>query len=146
MIKSFPISELEKRLAITKDEPLRLKLLCCIQIAKGETVRKVATIFHVSPSAVSLWFKKVNTEGVDSLIRQNNAKRPLKISDEQLDLLVDMVKKQSPELYGYNTATWTAVIIIDWILKTWEIEIKSESTIYNWLKKRTFTHESSSAI
>ena len=113
-----------------------IRLAVVLQVAKGATSRDVALDLpfgnHVT---VCNWIKRFNAQGVAGLIPKDKPGKPSKATIEQLNEIKHIVLQVSPEEYGYNTATWTGPLLIDWLAKHKDIHIKRAS-IYVWLKKK----------
>ena len=51
----------------------------------------------------------------------------------------------SPEYCGYNSSTWTGLLLIDWIKKEYDIEYK-KAQIYNIMKSLNLTFQKAKGI
>ena len=56
-----------------------------------------------------------------------------------------MVLNKSPEELGYNSSTWTGLLLIDWIKKNYDVEYK-KAQIYNIMKSLNLTFQKGKGI
>lgn len=127
--------ELEVILKSNPEYIVGIRLLSIIQIAKGMPSRKLEEIFYKSHSRFCAWVNNFNKYGIEGLKNKRRSGRNPKINEKELKLLKDLILNEEPTKYGYNTATWTGPILIDWINKNLGKIIK-KATIYVLLKKR----------
>ena len=52
---------------------------------------------------------------------------------------------EAPEDHGYNSATWTGPMLIEWINKYFKVEYK-KAQIYNILKRLGFSYQKGRGI
>jgi len=112
-----------------------VRLLALIQIAKGKSSRDLEDIFDRSHSRFCVWVNNFNKYGIDGLKDKSGRGRISKLSKSELEELKDVVLNQSPEEYGYNTATWNGLLLIDFIENKYHISYK-KANIYVILKKK----------
>lgn len=62
------------------------------------------------------------------------------MSQEQLETLKQVLLNESPELYGFNTSTWTEPLISEYIKRTFGIEYK-KAQVYNIIKNMGFSYQ-----
>jgi transposase len=65
--------------------------------------------------------------------------RPSFLNDSQKSELERVIRGNSLD-YGYNTATWTGVLVIDFIKKRFWVEYKT-AQIYNILRSLGFSYQ-----
>ena len=82
-----------------------------------------------------IWAKRFNNFGVEGLKDKVKPGRKPTITQEQLGRLKNVILNEKPEDYGYNSGTWTAPIISDWLFKECNIKY-SDDNIYLLLKKK----------
>lgn len=134
-IASYRAEELEKYLQGCKDKTQKLRLMACIQVAKGASSRELKAIFHHSHSQYCAWVKKLNEKGIEGLKDQAKTGRKAKLSIEQWQQIRGMMLTESAEQHGYNSGTWTAAILIDYIGKHYGV-IYKQAAIYVILKQK----------
>jgi transposase len=113
-----------------------IRFLAVCVVASGCVSRGSADqVLFLSHSRVCYWVKRFNELGLEGLKDKPKPGKPSKLSEAQCAELKRLVLEQSPEIQGFNTATWTGPLLIEWIKREWGIEIK-KATIYVLLKKR----------
>lgn len=84
-------------------------------------------------------------EGLDGLRdKPGRGRKPL-LSSDQRTRLSELIAKESPLDYGYNTDTWTGPLLIDWISDQFNISYK-KAQIYNIIKSLGFSYQKSRGI
>jgi len=58
---------------------------------------------------------------------------------------IRMLLNENPDKYGYNTATWTGPMLIEWISKEYGILYK-KAQIYNIIKALGFSYQKGKGI
>jgi transposase len=134
-ITSYQVEELEKYLKACKDKTQKLRLMACIQVAKEASSKELKAIFHHSHSQYCVWVKKLNEKGIQGLKDQAKTGRKAKLSVEQWQQITEMMLTESAQQYGYNSGTWTAAILIDYIQKHYGVVYK-QAAIYVILKQK----------
>lgn len=87
---------------------------------QGWKQKDIADALGVTEGAVSQWFKKVRTEGIESL-RHHPASGPTaKMSAEQLAQLPNELSK-GPEAFGFRGQVWTTARVAEMILQVFGI-------------------------
>ena len=71
--------------------------------------------------------------------------RTSKLDEAARDQITSLLKSESPTEHGYNTATWTGPLLIDWIQKEYGILYK-KAQIYNIIKSLGFSHQKGRGI
>jgi transposase len=112
-----------------------VRLLALIQIAKGKSSRELEEIFDRSHSRFCVWVNNFNEYGLEGLKDKSGRGRHSRLSKQELDELKNVVLNKSPEEYGYNTATWNGLLLIDYIEKKYHISYK-KANIYVILKQK----------
>jgi transposase len=134
-IKSHTKEEIEDLLKSKEDYKTACRLLCMLQLAKGESSRKAQELLLISHNQVCIWAKRFNEKGVEGLKDRVKTGRKPGLSNEQLALLKNLVVNQNPEDHGYNSGTWTAPLISDWLTKQCNVKY-SDDNIYLLLKNK----------
>jgi transposase len=118
------------------DEPMGYirKLAVRAVVESGFRPSLVATMFNVSPSSLYDWIKRYERGGYDFLESRNAPGAEPVITPEMDSLLRDIVVKENPTDYGYDTQLWTCQIIANIIHKTFGVKVLA-STVHVHLKK-----------
>lgn len=132
---NYTQEEIENLLKSKEDYKTACRLLCILQLVKGGSSRKAQELLLISHNQVCIWAKRFNNFGVEGLKDKVKTGRKPTITQEQLDRLKNVILSEKPEDYGYNSGTWTAPIISDWLFKECNIKY-SDDNIYLLLKKK----------
>lgn len=100
-------------------EARRRRAAACFQA--GESVRTVAERFGVDPSSVKRWRRAWREGGVDGLAAKPPPGGKCKLTDEQLDELVDLVVA-GPREAGFPTDLWTCARVGELIENRYGVE------------------------
>ncbi len=87
----------------------------------GVTAPQIAAIIEVSRSQVSEWLRKYKKGGVEGLLEGGRTGRPPKLNFNQLNSLVEILRK-GPAACGYNATHWTLAMISNLIKKNYQIK------------------------
>jgi transposase len=134
-IKSHTKEEIENFLKSKEDYKTACRLLCILQLAKGGSSRKAQELLLISHNQVCIWAKRFNEYGIEGLKDKVKTGRKSGLTNEQLELLKNLVLNEKPEEHGYNSGTWTAPIISDWLFKRCNVKY-SDDNIYLLLKNK----------
>jgi len=93
-------------------EARRRRAAACFQA--GESVRTVAERFGVDPSSVKRWRRAWREGGEDALAAKPHPGGKCKLTDEQLDELVELVIA-GPREAGFPTDLWTCARVAELI-------------------------------
>ncbi len=124
-----------------KDEryTIGIRLYAVYQVAIGQPSRKLEDLYNTSFKQITNWVHRFEKEGIDGLKDKKGRGRKAGLTEQQ-KIEVKKVLYVSPEDYGYNTATWTGPMIIEWIKKKFSIEYK-KAQIYNIIKELGFSYQ-----
>jgi transposase len=64
------------------------------------------------------------------------------LTQENRDRIKELLSTESPEVFGYNTRTWTGPIVIDWIMRHMDV-CYQKAQIYNIIKSLGFSYQKS---
>jgi len=124
IITNYSVEEMESMLMSNPDYQIGMRLMACIQIAKGTSSRKLQEFYYKSHSRYLVWANRFNAAGIEGLKNLPGRGRKPKLSNEDLKAIRQIVLKESPGEYGYNTETWTGPLLIDFIKKEFAVEYK----------------------
>lgn len=132
---------------IKKDEryTIGLRLYAVYQVAKGQSSRKLEELYNTSFKQITNWVHRFEAEGLDGLRDKKGRGRKDKLSSIQKQRIKDLLKDELPSKHGYNTASWTGPLLIDWVKKEFKIEYK-KAQIYNIIKALGFTYQKGKGI
>lgn len=116
-----------------------IRLYAVYQVSLGQSSRKLEELYNTSFKQITNWVHRFEKEGIDGLRDKKGRGRHPKLDEVQRDRLKQLLQ-EDPEMYGYNTATWTGPILIEWISKNYEIVYK-KAQIYNIIKSLGFSYQ-----
>ncbi len=144
-VKNYSSDELKALLR--KDEKFQqgVRLYACYQVSKGKKPKDLEDIYETSFKSICNWVNKLNNGGVEALIDKEKPGRTPKLNAVQKAEIKELILNKSPEDYHYNSATWTGLLLIDWIKNNYGIEYK-KAQIYNILKGLNLTFQKGKGI
>lgn len=144
-IKNYNASELKALLR--KDEKFQqgVRLYACYQVALGKRPQDLEDIYNTTFKSICNWVHRLNDGGIEALLDKPKPGRNSKLNETNLALIKDVVLNKNPADFGYNSATWTGLLLIDWIDKNLGIVYK-KAQIYNILKSLGLTFQKGKGI
>jgi len=119
-----------------------LRLYAVYQVAKGKPGRQLEELYNTSFKQILNWVSRFEKEGIEGLRdKKGRGRKPL-LTDQQRNQLKEMLLNQQPLGFGYNSASWTGPLLIDWIAKNWGIAYK-KTRIYSIIKSLGLTYQKS---
>ena len=104
---------------------IRRRLSAIKHLHEGKSRLKVCTIMRCSYNTLNDWMDKYIEGGFNKLVEAiKHTNVPQQLSKAQKQTLKRMVLDQSPRDYGIARNIWTGDIIIEVILKRWNIALK----------------------
>ena len=103
--------------ALFKDDErytIGIRLYAVYQVALGQPSRKLEELYNTSFKQITNWVHRFEREGIEGLKDKEGRGRTNRLTDAQRKR-VSMLLDESPDKYGYNTATWTGPMLIEWI-------------------------------
>ncbi len=130
-----------------KDErySIGIRLYAVYQVAKGQPSRKLEDLYNTSFKQITNWVHRFEAEGIEGLKDRKGRGRKDRLTKIQKKELCRVLKKEPPTKYGFNTATWTGPLLIDWIKNEFKIEYK-KAQIYNIIKSLGFSYQKGKGI
>ncbi len=144
-IEKYSSSELKSMLRKDVKFQQGVRLYACYQISLGKKPKELEDIYETSFKSICNWVNKLNEGGVEALIDKEKPGRSSKLSDFQKTEVKTIVLNQSPEKYGYNSSTWTGLLLIDLIQKRYNVLYK-KAQIYNILKSLGLTFQKGKGV
>ena len=129
-----------------KDEryTIGLRLYAVYQVALGQPGRKLEEVYNTSFKQITNWVHRFEKEGIDGLRDKEGRGRIARLNKEQREGLSLLLNEQ-PDKHGYNSATWTGPMVIEWIEKNYGIVYK-KAQIYNIIKSLGFSYQKGKGI
>lgn len=132
-IKNYSSEELKSLLRKDENFQQGIRLYACYQVSKGKRPQELEELYDTSFKSICNWVNRLNAGGVEALKDKPKPGRNPNLTAEQKIGIRDLVLKSLPTDYGYNSSTWTGLLIIDWIKNNYQVEYK-KAQIYNILK------------
>lgn len=127
-----------------RDSEVKLRLLVIYQLSLGKSSASLTEYYPVSARQMRNWAKRFESAGVAGLSNKKPPGKPCLLNAAQKERLRALLA-ENPELYDYNTQTWTGPLLRDWLVKHFNISYKP-AQIYNILKLLGFTYQKSKGI
>jgi transposase len=121
-----------------------LRLYAVYQVALGQPSRKLEEVYNTSFKQITNWVHRFEKEGIDGLRDKEGRGRIGRLNKEQRERLSLLLNEQ-PDKHGYNSATWTGPMVIEWIEKNYGIVYK-KAQIYNIIKSLGFSYQKGKGI
>jgi transposase len=108
-----------------------IRLYAVYQIAQGKKAEELEELYQTSHKSICNWVHRYNAEGLLGLIDRPRTGRPSRLSAAQHEMVKQAVLN-TPDQYGYDSATWTGAMVISYIENTFGVSYK-KAQIYNLL-------------
>jgi transposase len=116
-----------------------IRLYAVYQVSLGKSSRSLEELYNTSFKQITNWVHRFEQEGIEGLRDREGRGRTPRLSEDQLNRIRELIL-ESPELYGYNSATWTGPMLIEWISNEFGVLYK-KAQIYNIIKALGFSHQ-----
>ena len=90
------------------------------------------------------WVHRFEQEGIEGLRDKEGRGRTARLTETQRSRIGKLLY-ESPEKHGYNTASWTGPMLIEWVQKEYNIAYK-KAQIYNIIKALGFSYQKGKGI
>jgi transposase len=130
-----------------KDEryTIGLRLYAVYQVSLGQSSRNLAILYNTSFKQITNWVHQFEQNGIEGLKDKEGRGRRSRLDEEQEAELKNLLSSHLPSDYGFNTATWTGPLLIEWIKSHYSITYK-KAQVYNIIKKLGFSYQKSKGI
>jgi len=129
------IGEIETFLKNKEDYRIATKLVCILLVAKGNSSHKAKELNLYSHNQICQFVRRFNMFGIEGLKDKPKSGRKPKLTYEQLVELKKIILEESPEQYGFNSATWTAPMLVKLVENKCNVTY-SDDNIYIILKNK----------
>ncbi len=116
-----------------------IRLYAVYQVSLGKSSRSLEELYNTSFKQITNWVHRFEKEGIDGLRDKEGRGRAPRLDTDQRGRIKELML-ESPEKYGYNTATWTGPMLIEWINREFGVLYK-KAQIYNIIKALGFSHQ-----
>ena len=144
-IKSHTPEEIKSLFNERKELKTGMRLYAVYQVALGKPSRELEDFYNVSFKQILNWAHRFEEEGLESLSdRPGRGRKPL-LDEGQKKELADVLLKKQPEEFGYNSATWTGPLLIDWVKDNFGIKYQKVQ-IYNIIRSLGFSFQKGKGV
>jgi transposase len=144
-IENYTSAEL--RSLLRKDEKYQqaIRLYACYQVSLGKRPQELESIYETSFKSICNWVNRLNEGGVEALTDKVKPGRNNRLSAVELQSIKNVLLNEQPDTYGFNSATWTGPLLIEWVKREYQVTYK-KAQIYNILKKLGLTFQKGKGI
>jgi transposase len=121
------------------------RLYAVYQVSSGKKPQDLEDVYNASFKSINNWVHRFNKDGLEGLLDKSIPGRNPKLTDLEKVALKRVVIEDSPEQHGYNSATWTGPMLINYIEKEFGKSYK-KAQIYKILAKMNLTYQKSKGI
>jgi len=105
---------LQRQLRVARDARLFRRTLAVLEVAQGASVASVARRLGVTPRAIYYWIGSYTGDHDPAALRdRDRSGRPALLTEEDRDLLRELLLGRSPQDLGYFATEWTAPLLQD---------------------------------
>jgi transposase len=122
-----------------------LRLYAVYQVSKGQPSRKLEELYNTSYKQITNWVHRFERGGIEGLRDKPGRGRTARLDESQRKRISNLLAGELPTDHGYNSATWTGPMLIDWIEKQYQISYK-KAQIYNIIKLLGFSYQKGRGI
>jgi transposase len=116
-----------------------VRLYAVYQIAKGKDAKALEDLYSSSHKSICNWVHRYNAEGIEGLKdRPRSGRKPFLDPHQKAEL--EIVLQTNPLEYGYHTATWTGILVMDYVKKRFGVVYK-KAQIYNIIHTLGFSFQ-----
>ena len=116
-----------------------MRLYAVYQVAKGQSSRKLEELYNTSFKQITNWVHRFEAEGLEGLKDKKGRGRKDRLTAVQKQRLSELLGTP-PADHGYNTATWTGPLLLDWIKKEFGVAYK-KAQVYNIVKSLGYSYQ-----
>lgn len=121
-----------------------IRLYAVYQVSLGQPSRNLEELYNTSFKQITNWVHRFELEGIEGLKDKAGRGRTSRLNEEQSQRIIALLKEH-PENHGYNSATWTGPMLMEWIELHYGIVYK-KAQIYNVIKSLGYTYQKGRGI
>ncbi len=144
-VKGYTAESIKLKFRDDERYTIGIRLYAVYQVSLGQPSRKLEELYNTSFKQITNWVHRFESEGVNGLLDKPKSGRKPKLNKSQLQEISVVLDTELPTKYGYNTATWTGPLLIDWIEKTYNVIFK-KAQIYNVIKSLGYSYQKGRGI
>lgn len=143
-VNSYSPSQIKAMFRDDERYTIGIRLYAVYQVALGQPSRKLEELYNTSFKQITNWVHRFEKEGIEGLKDKEGRGRVARLTKWQRNRIGSLLC-ENPGKYGYNTATWTGPMLIEWIEKEYNISYK-KAQIYNIIKALGFSYQKGKGI
>lgn len=121
------------------------RLYAVYQVSLGKKPQDLEDVYNASFKSINNWVHRFNKEGLSGLIDKPIPGRNPRLNEAEKEAIKRVVIEDTPEKHGYNSATWTGPMLINYIEKEYGKSYK-KAQVYKILEKLNLTYQKSKGI
>src|ERR1700744_392027 len=144
-VKGYSPSDIKSLFRDDERYTIGIRLYAVYQVSLGKSSRELEELYNTSFKQIINWGHQFEKEGIGGLRDKEGRGRKAKLEPAHEEKLKQLLSEEKPSSYGYNTATWTGPLLIDWLKNRYGIEYK-KAQIYNIIKSLGFSYQKGKGI
>jgi transposase len=122
-----------------------IRLYAVYQVSLGQPSRRLEELYNTSFKQITNWVHRFEKDGIEGLRDKEGRGRTARLNEDQKKQISILLTEAVPTDHGYNSATWTGPMLIEWIEKHYHISYK-KAQIYNIIKLLGFSYQKGRGI
>ena len=139
-VKGYTSDQIKELFNTDDKYKIGIRLYAVYQVSLGQSSRKLEGLYNTSFKQITNWVHRFEQQGIEGLRDKSERGRRSRLSVIQQEEILDLLSNKSPQVYGFNTDTWTGPLLIAWIKEQFSITFK-KAQIYNIIKDMGFTYQ-----
>ena len=139
-VKGYTSDQIKELFNTDDKYKIGIRLYAVYQVSLGQSSRKLEGLYNTSFKQITNWVHRFEQQGIEGLRDKSGRGRRSRLSVIQQEEILDLLSNKSPQVYGFNTDTWTGPLLIAWIKEQFSITFK-KAQIYNIIKDMGFTYQ-----
>ena len=109
-LKNYTTEQVKALFESNENNIVGVKLYAIIQLTRGYSTRMLAEFYRITHKQICNWADRFDAEGIDCLRMKPGRGRHAFLTEEQKGTVKSDLF-QSPEKFGYNTASWSGPLL-----------------------------------
>jgi len=143
-LKNYSSEQIKAFIDNDNKHKIGIRLYAVYQVSNGKSSRSLEELYNISFKQICNWAERFDSEGIEGLRDKPRSGRRARLTEVQRQDLQSVLVR-SPEKFGYNTASWSAPLVRDYIQREYRVEYK-QANIYNLLHKLGFSYQRAKGV
>jgi len=128
MSRSTTIGQLpDDKRSLPPDTKEAIRISTAQSVVGGhQSAAEAAEALGVAPSAVYRWAKTLREHGIEGLRRKKAPGRAKLLSDEQIELVREIIVSTSPPFWGFKRVLWTRAMVAELVWRAFRVDYSEE--------------------